>query len=470
MAKKDLFITSKFSFKILDDRINKHRDALLDAMETEYEIARKTNADISYLSREYVQKKIYKRFKETVTAEELAAFKGEFYELTKQRDIALQQYSKHIEDKILGWKGNNNLVRAHFIHSINRDKSTNVKNTTITPVKVYYDENNEETLEKPEILYYNEKTLEKVIREDPWKYIPHYMRSNGSIASIDEIEIMATSNMTGLYNPMTVKKGKESEHLTYTVLKRVKNSEREMKKFLDWLADLRSEEDYPYDAIAMRIIIPDKKMECGEVGKQIYLLRDQIVSELEKNGQVIQKNVNTREENKKSPVKKLQREGYDYQNFMEVTRQMRDTNKYLEKKKIKSEDLTEDQRESLLQYVQIKGFVKIKEDTETHKKSNKERIEIQIMTEEMDLNYSGDYVGHNSGYIARRDAEREDYIKHPEESPARKEAREREERKKYGGNTKKKNQYQTIIKEPDLTVLMGMLGDLYRPVFKLYAK
>jgi len=465
-------MTQKFSFKNLDDRIDRHREILLNAMQEEYKLADKFDIDPS--SR-YIQEHIYNRFRREITNEELILFSKEFYELTIQRDKALQQYVASTIDKLQNWKDNEDLVRANFIRSITRDTKTNSESTRITPVTSYY----------------NERTIEKILRERPNDYISKHIRPDGTIAIQSEIEILSTSNETALYNPLETEKGQELESSKYIILSRIKNSEREMKKLVDWLENLRDKEDYPYDAIAVRVVFQNKKSVYNvdnkdityidieknllNIGEQLYALRDQIVTELQQYDEVIQKNMHTKIENEKSIIKKLQIEEFNPENFLEVTKQMRDTYNYLEQRYSKNIALTNDQKETLLPYMTIKGVI------------NNERIEIQLMTEEMDYHYRGKYVGHTRSYIAQRDEERDKYLRNPAESNARKNIKKEENLNKNNTNGTQNHNLPSIediinnnsikintannnsIKEPNIKILTKMLEDMYRPVFRVYS-
>ncbi len=464
-------MTQKFSFQNLDDRIDRHRDILLDAMQEEYKLADEFNIDPSS---KYVQEHIYSRFREKVTDEELLLFNHEFQKLTAQRDRTLQDYVENIIHKLQSWENNEDLIPVHFIHSITRDIKTNSENKRTTFVTSYY----------------GERTIEKILREKPEEYISKYLRPDGTIATISEIEILSTSNMTGLYNPFKTQRSQELDSSKYIILSRVKNSEREMKKLVDWLENLRDKDDYPYDAIAVRVIFRNKlknrkntdtadisrflaldEKSILDMGKELYRLRDQIVYELEQYGKVIQKNVNIREQNDKASVKKLLKEEFDSNNFLEVINQMRDTYNYLKQLPSKNISLTEDQKSALLPYIQLKGAI------------HNERVEIQLMTEEMDFHYSGEFVGHTSLYLTQRDEERDRYLRNPAESSARKNAHKNEfkliEEKKdfhektYFSSTNNlcrciSNNNSIILKEPNIKFLTKLLEDMYRPVFNVY--
>jgi hypothetical protein len=260
------------------------------------------------------------------------------------------------------------------------------------------------------------------------------------------------------------------DNLEYEVYSRVKTSEREMKKFVDWLLGLRLKTDYPYDAIALRIVVPDHKRKCGDSGEQMYKCKEYIEKKYKKYGEVIYKNLNTEAENLDAKVIKLNKDKYDKKNFSNVILAMRKMYTEL-KRKVKGDssyELTKDQQETMLQYMQIKHYVL------------DDRAEIQIMNKEMHSHYIGEFVGHTDKYIDRRNREREEALDDPSKSDARKDMEKREKRTiKNKNRTMTKEQrieqmcdadtaQETALPsepEPSLRIAARFVENRYRPVF-----
>ncbi|HEY9701357.1 MAG TPA: hypothetical protein V6C58_02870, partial [Allocoleopsis sp.] len=185
---------------------------------------------------------------------------------------------------------------------------------------------------------------------------------------------------------------------------RVKTSDRERDKFVDWLLGLRDQDDYPYDSIGMIVVMPNTNANCLECGKELYKFRDYVfdISKRHKNDIPIQKNVKSRVDNNNSNVKKLLDEGYDRDNYFQVIRQLRVTNKDLDEKfRNKIPILDRDEESKLLQGIQLK-----------HHYDN-DRAETWIMNQEMYENYTGKYIGHTSYYIKARELQRKTFLENP---------------------------------------------------------
>jgi hypothetical protein len=309
--------------------------------------------------------------------------------------------------------------------------------------------------------YYNERNIDSIIKYRHEEFLPEFIRPNGEKTALNEIEILSISNVTGLYDPRKPKKAEEIfESLDYATYSRLKNSEREMNKLIDWYLGLR--EDYPYDGMAVRVIPMNEKLKSGNTGQQIYILRDYVLNNYKKFGPIIQKNVNNIKENSESKVKKLLMEKYDANNFRDVTNQMKRVYSALEKKfnDNKLPELTPEQKNSLLQYIQMKHYI---ED---------DRVEIQLMNKDMLFHYTGKYVGHTSAYIDGRDSYREEYLDYPSKSPARKNEKKRMERTIKNKNRKTIKHYQTdehtdsepITKrnEPSVIFLAKLMENRYK--------
>jgi len=359
---------------------------------------------------EYVQDRIYERFSEIITDEEMNALKHKFKDVTYSRDKNLATYVTEIVKYTKSLKGNDTLEEIHFIQTMARDKKTGVVTTQI----VYVDK------------YHNEKNIESIIAKEFDKYVPEFIRPNKEKADKSEIEILSVSNITGLYDTKKISKNKQIlkkediiNHLEYQIESRIKTSERELKKFIDWLCGLRSIGDYPYDGIALRVIISDEKRACGTNGEQLYNFVSHVEKKYGKYGEFLKQNTKTKSENAKKidpegnpNVKKLDKDEYDYNNFMDILLNMRKTYLSLKREVKRHPDykLSKEEKETLKQYFQIKHYLE-----------DGDRAEIQIMTKEMYSHFVGEFIGHTARYIKGRDDDCIEYRLDPAKSDAAKE-------------------------------------------------
>lgn len=453
-------------FKDLEEIIHKHRDIAQNVITNQYMLAKATK--ISPDS-EYVQREIYKEFCQKTEAD-MEVLKNLFYHVNMQRDKSLREYvfgTNYKEDQankniggVIGFlkemKGNEKLELAHFVQTMARDIKTGVVYTRTVEVNKYY----------------SEKDINTMMKEEAKNFFPKFVRPNKETATLNEIEVLSISNVTGLYDPKKINKKKELfDNLEYEVYSRVKTSEREMRKFVDWMLGLRKKSDYPYDAIALRIVVPNDKRRCGDSGEQMYACKDFVDKKYKRYGEIISKNLNTEKENEDVEVEKLNKNGYIKKNFTNILTRMREVYNDL-KKKNKGSNIYEpnkDQKEALLQYMQFKHYI-----------STGDRAEIQIMNKEMNSHFIGEFVGHTSKYIWGRDKEREEYLEDPSKSDAWKDIQKREERTLKNKNrtmTREKHleqifnvdDYEPLEQLPkelhNLRLSARLVEDRYRPVF-----
>jgi hypothetical protein len=441
----NLIMTRELPFKDLEATIHNHKSALQNIKDNEYMLAKAARIDPGS---EYVQRQIYEKWCEVVTDEEMSVFGNRFYTVQIQRDKNLKTYITNIVDHIKSIKGNEELLQVQFLESTARDIRTGAKQTRIVPVTGYY----------------TEKNISTMVRDRYEEFLPEFIRPNKEKAILNEIEIMSISNITGLYDPKLAHKIEEIiDFLDSATYSRIKNSERETKKLVDWELELR--DDYPYDSMAGRTVFFNNKKKFGNTGMQMYELKDYLFKQYKKFGLIILKNVKTKEENRNSEVKKLVGEKYDPENFREVSHQMKKIYANLENKSKKNQPiiLTFNQRMGLLQYISVMHYI------------NDDRMEFQIMNEEMYKHFKGKYVGYTETYVSGRDADREEYLNDPSKSPARKKLKKREERTIKNKNRKiTKNDYldnlvedkdfelSSGVKEPSVKLLSQLMENRYK--------
>ncbi len=489
-------MAGEYKSRELVEKIHDYRKLLRNIRVNEYALAKAQRIDPDL---EYVQDQIYDKFCKAVPTSELVQLKQKFTEITHSRDRNLETYVNDIVEYTRGLKGNKDLKEIHFIQTTARDKKTGTVTTHIVPVDMYHDRRD----------YHNEKDIEFIIANEFDKYVPQFIRPNKERAQKEDIEILSVSNITGLYDADKISKLKNKikkkedivDYLEYRVESRIKTSERELRKFVDWLCGLRSLGDYPYDGIALRMIISDEKRQCGTSGEQLYQFVSYVNDKFKSNGQVLRQNTKTKEENEAitkaeeykrrtkkgtiinnkeeenndSKVKKLNKYEYDPKNFSEILFNMRKMYLSLEKKTDKDSKykLTKYERETLKQYFQIKHYLK-----------DGDRAEIQIMTQEMYKHFTGKFIGHTANYIKGRDDDCIAYRIDPSKSDAEKDAKKREERTKKNKNKGKVklyvDDYTDLIdftyeeEELEMTGLLHnilhlgeTLEDMFRPVLVL---
>jgi len=419
---------AEYRSKELTDIIHDHRKILYNIMTDEYMIAKAAKIDPDS---EYVQEQIFKKFNEKVTDQDIEILRAKFFDEIKNRDKNLPVYVDDIVKYLNNIKGNEDLVEAHFLQTMAKDRKTGEVLTKTVELRGYY----------------NEKNIEDALKNRYKNIVPDFIRPNGEKANRNEIELIAIVNATGLYDPKkTNDEGKLIDtlgvelikHLEYVVESRIKTSEREMKKAIDWICGLRSLGDYPYDGIAARVITPNEALAFGSIGEQIYMIKDYIEKKYNKYGEVIIKNDKTKEENSRAKddkgnpnIIKLNRGQYDRENFRAVQMQIRKVYDSL-KKKIKTDpdyELKSWEKDALLQYLQIKHYIpNVEHLTNKETKKKRDRAELHILTKEMYDHYAGEFVGHTSKYLRGRDDDRRKSIEDPSKSDAAKDALKREQR------------------------------------------
>jgi hypothetical protein len=427
--------SAKFSFEDLEQKINRYRAIMGAAIKEEQAKARLDGDDPGSVD---VQDRIYEKFRENVTDEELETFKSNFYALTLQRDEILKRYVDKSVAEIKSKAQNAELLPAHFVVVHARDKITNAVDRNIVQVTDYF----------------NEKNINKVIKEKPREYIPlNFKRREGQTVEFKDIEILSVSNLTGLYDVLDSKDGKVAvDDLKYSLYSRIKMSDREMIKFVDWVLGLRSEEDYPYDAIGLISVVPNENLEGKLGGEQIYSFGTFVEKFAKKYGPYFVKNVNNKEqnakmENKKPVVQKLNAESYDPINYATIIRNCKHMIDRVKKKMSNKDYLpNKEERETLLQGKQYKHYV---EST---------RAETWVMNKFMYEIYIGEIIGHTTKYISRREQERIAYLNNPALSDAYQDELKR----------RKKNCVKTEVDcppQPSRTRIAERVQNLFYPVF-----
>lgn len=443
---------AEYRSKELTEIIHEHRKILQNIMTDEYMIAKANRVDPDS---EYVQEQIFNRFDAKVTDQDIEILRAKFFDEIKNRDKNLPIYVDDTVKYLNNLKGNEDLIEAHFLQTMARDRKTGEVMVQTTDLRGYH----------------NEKNIEDALNKRYDVIVPEFIRPNGERAKRSEIELIAIVNVTGLYDPKKTDErrrpidtlGKDLiKYLEYAVESRIKTSEREMKKAIDWICGLRRIGDYPYDGIALRVITPNEALAFGSIGEQIYTIKDYIEKKYSRYGEVIIKNDKTKEENAQTKdedgnpnVIKLNKGSYDRNNFRAVLLQMRKIYDSLKKqqdlfKKRQKKDLESNlleynpkgwEKDALLQYLQIKHYVPNAEYLVNKRTNKRDRAEIQIMTREMYEHYIGEFVGHTSNYLRKRDKDRKDYIEDPSKSDAAKDAQKRLERTM---KNKKRNQARHI--------------------------
>jgi len=466
---------AEYRSKELTEIIHDHRKILQNIMTDEYMIAKATRTDPDS---DYVQEQIFKRFNEKVTDQDIEILRAKFFDEIKNRDKNLPIYVDDTVKYLNNLKGNENLVEAHFLQTMARDRKTG-----------------EVMMQTSELRgYYNEKNIEDALNNRYEAIVPEFVRPNGEKAKRSEIELIAIVNVTGLYDPKkTDEKGRPIDtlgkdlikYLEYSVESRIKTSEREMKKAIDWICGLRSIGDYPYDGIALRVITPNEASALGSIGEQIYTIKDYIEKKYARYGEVIIKNDKTKAENTQikdeegNPnVIKLNKGSYDRDNFRSVLEQMRKVYESLKKQQKKNPEYKPKgwEKDSLLQYLQIKHYVPNVEYLVNKRTNKKDRAEIQIMTKEMYEHYIGEFVGHTSDYLRKRDNDRKEYIKDPSKSDAMKDAQKRMDRTKKNKKRDKVRHLDNILSDEEsgedilaeqhnMTILVPLLEKKYHRAF-----
>ena len=344
----------------------------------------------------YVQNQSYDRFRASITNEDIKRFNEEFNALNGQRDKTLTEKVNESMTLVKSWHPQKNLVDAHFLNTIAKDQNGIIKNDKII--------HEVKTRIVPISGYFNEENIDVVINKEPYKYLPEFRRPNGKLAEYDEMEILSISNVSGLYDPLFLNPKKDLlDILIYQFHSRIKRSEREKIKAVDWVLSLRSVDDYPYDGIGIIPIFPDlgyDKKECGEL---MYKYVDYVRSLSSKDKKFIMKHIQTKTENRSTGIIKLLKR-YDRDNFNQVIHQVIETYRMANEKRSQNKEyiITKEEREKMLQGPQIKSHIQ------------GDRAEIWVMNQLIyDIYANSEHMGHTAEYIMRRDAEREAYLHNP---------------------------------------------------------
>jgi len=344
----------------------------------------------------YVQNQSYDRFRASITNEDIKRFNEEFNALNGQRDKTLTEKVSESMTLVKNWHPQKNLVDAHFLKTIAKDQYAIIKND-----KIIHEV-------KPRIVpisgYFNEENIDVVINKEPYKYLPEFRRPNGKFAEYDAMELLSISNVSGVYDPLYLNPKKDLlDILIYQFHSRIKRSEREKIKAVDWVLGLRSVDDYPYDGIGIIPIFPDAGYDRRECGELMYRYVDYVRSLSAKDKKFIMKHIQTKTENRETGIIKLLKR-YDKDNFDQIIRQVIETERLANEKRSQNKEyiITKEEREKMMQGPQIKCHI------------NGDRAEIWIMNQMIyEIYANSELMGHTDEYIWRRDAEREAYLHNP---------------------------------------------------------
>ncbi|HYD03701.1 MAG TPA: hypothetical protein VEC16_05375 [Alphaproteobacteria bacterium] len=375
-------------FGDFEEKITSYRNLLQGIIKEEYDSGKYFD-----LSSVQVQDTILNRFHDKIK-ESLESFKESFNKEVVHRSEVLQRYVAKSVEEIISWEGNSNLVQANFVNAVVRYKNKDKIVSKLTQVDHYY----------------GEEDLHNSIKRDPDDFIPSL---NGAKVSLDElinnIEIISVSNITGLHSK-NIFLSNLLGSLKFKLYSRVKSSERELIKLVDYFYDLRAEDDFPYDSAGLMFVSRD------EIGRKIYKFKDFVqrcVGELAEKYNVEPKelmrlaNVKTIEENAISAAKKLNPK-YSYSNYMEVVNQNNTILTILDEMSRSGQHIDGD---TVINGAKVKDWImhghQIKHIYEDI------RVETWCMTKGMHLNYVGKYLGHTEQYIQSRDKAHLECIRNP---------------------------------------------------------
>jgi len=373
----------EFPFQYLAEKIHFFRNTIQDSMREVYkEIGKNRTLQEMYpsLSSPAVQDIIYQRIINKILDDDQDArnhFRENFIVTTLQRDEVLSRYVRKSLDEIKSWNPNNELVEAHFLKIMAADTKTESVRTQIVPITGYY----------------GEKTIDRVVANQWDKYGPLFKRPDGAIAPQKDIEILGILNMSG-WGDIGLGEISSPDQLIYKVISRVKRSERELKKLLDWGYGIRKFKDYPFDSIAATIVVPDLNQKKKLNGAEIYQFKDFAKNISDK---CYDDNVNTEKQNKESEIKKLLIGKYNEANYKEVLAQIEKTMAKVEIERKRSKNpssyrISSDDRERELQGYRLKHIIE-----------GNNKIETLIQTHFLNEVYEGKDIGHTSFYFAMRE-------------------------------------------------------------------
>ena len=388
-------LSLKSNYDTFLNTVQDYKDKLEDIIHEEYSTAMELGMDIE--SR-YVQESIYNHFIKEIGSKEIQKFTQNFDSVLIQREPVLKRHVGEYIETIKSWsKNNSKLSTAHYLKILVKDKLSNEVCKRIVPVSDYY----------------SEEQIVVMMINHPEDYLPIFNRikKTGAKINMDDIEILGTSNVTGLYDPRTVK-GREVQldELTYVIYSRIKSSQRETEKFVLDLLNRRKgkdkqsagEKDKPYDSIALTVIPPNIK--------EVYQFSDYLTKRANMTKGFI-KNTLTAAQNKVASIKKLQNT-YNQENYDYIISQCTETISALKQEAYKNNyppgklNITSEIKETLHQNLQGKLVIDgVKE-------------EIFIMTPYLYTIYDNE-LGHNTYYVSAR-AEEHAKLLRGEDSKGRK--------------------------------------------------
>jgi hypothetical protein len=419
---------SKMLFPYLEDSMNLWRKTFEQIKNEEYYFASSRNHDLS--SRD-TQLAIFDTFREHVLDRDLVGFRDSLIAVNYMRDDILARYVAASVNEIQGWEGNKNLEIARYVVTQARDLVTNVVDKRVVPVEQYFREEN----------------IAEVVMNNLQNFAPQFQRQSSSSVKSYDLEVLSVSNLTGLFD-MTKKTSMDvSPHdIKYGLFSRLKASYREMIKFIDWIMGLRSWEDYPYDAIGLITVVPDLSPEGKSSGSNLYRFGNFIKTKYAGDGFI--KLCNNKEKTydteygRKILIHKLGDE-YDVHNYNNVIKQSRDIEKRIRARKNKE-----------LKNYEVEG---LKQGHQYKHRVEESRAETWVMNKFMHDIYTGEFIGHNTAYISRREQERMAQLINPALSDAVKEEQKRK--------SKGKGSSSNARPLPSLNIVGNRIESMFIPVF-----
>jgi hypothetical protein len=388
-------MANAFPFEYLNEQVDFFRLTIQNSMKEVYaEIGRnETLKNFYLLSSESVQEMIYQRIISRILDKDsntINNLKEQSIVATLQRDAVLSRYVKKTLEQIQNGHPEIEAEQAHFLEVMAEDKKTQTTLSRIEPINGYQREN----------------SIDALLINQREKYMPIFERVDGTIATEKDIKIVAVKNLTGIYDVRRVSEIASPEQFLYEIDSRIKRSERELEKFLDWSYGRRDVNDYPYDNMAATIIIPDTDQKGSANGKEIYGFKDFIrsISSNSFDNNSLERN---KSEYEKKGIIKLVDRRYNDDNYNAVLTQMDKTAKKIDieqnrNKKNSEYRVSKNDTERLFQGPQLK-----------HEIEDKNKIETLIQTRTMNKEYKGPRIGHTSFYFADRERDRMLFLLNP---------------------------------------------------------
>jgi len=388
-------MANEFPLTHMTERIHFFRDTIQECMNGVYaEIKKSKILTENYpLSSESVQEIIFQRIISKILDDDQNAiyhFQDCFTGATLQRDAVLSRYVKNSLKELQSWHPEIEVEEAHFLEVMAADKKTQTVRTRTESINGYH----------------RERTIDTLLTNQWDKYVPIFPRMDGNTAKPEDIEILAVKNISGLYDVSRIDEINSPEQFMYQIDSRIKTSERELKKFLDWSYNRRDIKDYPYDSIAATIIIPDFDPKEKPNGKELYRFKD-YVRNISKNcydNNALEKDQAYYEER---GIIKLLDKKYNDSNYKAILAQMDKTARRvdIERKRNRNNPeyrISKDDTDRLFQGSQLK-----------HEIEGNNKIETLIQIRSMNEEYKGPRIGHTSFYFYDRELKRMLFLMNP---------------------------------------------------------